>query len=150
MMNNKIIYGMVALGAWMLGDLLGSFISYYPPSPLEEIIGVFTVFFIVRYLAHKITDEWGLPQWLDYKPFNCELCLTFWSLITIYTTIWLSFSCLYVGIGGIILASMNALAMWIDQKQRTVRIEDLKGDEEYDVEIINQGEEIIINKRQDK
>lgn len=89
---------------------------------LFEIIMMFVVFFITSYAAYYITELKGLPQWLLYKPWICRLCLTFWSLITIYTTFLLSFQCLYMGIGGIILASMNALAMYIDQRNKTIKI----------------------------
>lgn len=89
---------------------------------LFEIITVFVIFFVVSYAAYYITEVKGLPQWLQYKPWECRLCLTFWTLITIYTTIWLSFHCLYIGIGGIILAILNAIAMWIDQRNKTIKI----------------------------
>ena len=93
-------------------------------SVLIEILTVFALFFAVNYFAYLITEKWGLPEWLQYKPWICRLCLTFWTLIFIYSTIWLSFSCLYIGIVGNILAILNALAMWIDQKQKTVKLED--------------------------
>lgn len=92
---------------------------------LFEIITVFVIFFAVNYGAWYITEVKGLPQWLQYKPWECRLCLTFWSLVFIYGTIWLSFQCLYIGIIGILLASMNALAMYIDQKNKTIKLEDL-------------------------
>lgn len=94
-------------------------------SVLIEILIVFALFFAINYLAWLITEKWGLPEWLQYKPWTCRLCLTFWTLIFIYSTIWLSFACLlYIGIVGNILAILNALAMWIDQKQKTVKLED--------------------------
>ena len=93
---------------------------------LFDILLVFIIFFLVKWLTWKITDEWGLPEWLQFKPWICNICLTFWSLITVYISIWLSFSCLTIGIGGVILASLNALAMWIDQRNNTVRIEDFE------------------------
>lgn len=114
---------------------------------LFEFIILFAIFFAVSYAAYWLTEVHGLPQWLQYKPWICRLCLTFWSLIAIYTAIWLSFHCLYIGIGGILLASMNALAMWIDQRQKTVKIEN---NEPLDIEIIENGNEIIINKITDK
>ena len=89
---------------------------------LMEIATIFMIFFPVNYFAYYLTEERGLPKWLQYKPWICRLCLTFWSLVIIYLTLWLSLSCLYVGIGGILLASMNALAMWIHQKTHTIKI----------------------------
>jgi hypothetical protein len=80
------------------------------------------IFFTVSYAAYWITEVKGLPQWLQYKPWICRLCLTFWSLVFIYSAIWLSFSCLIIGITGNMLAVMNALAMYIDQKNKTIKI----------------------------
>lgn len=92
---------------------------------LFEITMMFVVFFITSYIAWYMTEVKTMPQWLNYKPWICRLCLTFWSLITIYTTFLLSFQCLYMGIGGIILAILNAIAMYIDQKSNTIKIEDI-------------------------
>lgn len=89
---------------------------------LFEFIIMVVIFLVINYMGYWITEVKGLPEWLDYKPFICRLCLTFWLLIGVYTVIWLSFSCLYMGIGGIILAMLNALAMWIDQKNKTIKI----------------------------
>lgn len=90
---------------------------------LFEFIIMVVIFLVINYMGYWITEVKGLPEWLDYKPFICRLCLTFWLLIGVYTVIWLSFSCLYMGIGGIILAMLNALAMWIDQKQKTIHLD---------------------------
>ena len=89
---------------------------------LIEFIILFTIFFTVNYGAYWFTEVRGVPRWLEYKPFECRMCLTFWSLIAIYSAIWLSFACLIIGIGGILLASMNALAMYIDQRNKTIKI----------------------------
>jgi len=89
---------------------------------LFDIITVFIIFFVVNYSAYYMTEVKTMPQWLQYKPWICRLCLTFWSLITIYSTIWASFNCLIIGTVGITLAIMNALAMWIDQKSKTIKI----------------------------
>lgn len=80
------------------------------------------IFFSVNYGVYWLTDKKGLPEWLEYRPFNCRLCATFWSLIAIYTAIGLSFSCLYTMVGGILLAIMNAIAMWLHQKNNTIKI----------------------------
>ena len=87
-----------------------------------QILLILVIFLPIKYIAYYITEVKGLPQWLDYKPFNCKLCLTFWLLIASYLTIWLAFACLYTAIGGIILAILNALAMWIDQRNKTIKI----------------------------
>ena len=87
-----------------------------------QVILIFALFIPIRYLAWKVTEEWGLPEWLQYKPWNCKLCLTFWSLLVTYLSIGLIFNLYITLIGGIAFAIMNALAMWIDQKNKTIKI----------------------------
>lgn len=88
-----------------------------------EFILILVIFLFIKWLTWKITEEWGLPDWLQYKPWVCNLCLTFWSLMGVYITLGLSFSCLYLMIGGCILAILNAIAMYIDQKQKTIHLD---------------------------
>ena len=88
-----------------------------------EFMAVIIIFLIVSYGAYYITEVKGLPIWLQYKPFECRMCLTFWSLIGVYSAIWASFSCLIIGVVGILLAVLNAVAMYIDQKQKTIHLD---------------------------
>ena len=92
---------------------------------LLQALAALIIFFVVNYGAYWLTEVKGLPAWLQYKPWVCRMCLTFWSLMAIYITLWLSFSCLYIAIYGILLAILNAIAMWIDQKDKTIKIEDI-------------------------
>lgn len=87
-----------------------------------QVILILAMFIPIRWFAWKVTEVWGLPEWLQYKPWNCKLCLTFWSLLFSYLTIGLIFSLPITLYGGIALAIMNALAMWIDQKNKTIKI----------------------------
>ena len=86
---------------------------------------VLLIFLVISYGVYWLTEVRGLPSWLDYKPFICRMCLTFWSLVGVYSAIWVSFSCYIIGVVGILLAILNAIAMYIDQKNKTVKIEDL-------------------------
>jgi len=88
-----------------------------------EVLLILAIFLLVRFLAYYITEVKGLPQWLNYKPWNCQLCLTFWSLIATYLSAGV-IGLQITMIGGIILAILNAIAMWIDQRNKTVTIED--------------------------
>jgi hypothetical protein len=87
-----------------------------------EFMAVIIIFLIVSYGAYYITEVKGLPIWLQYKQFECRMCLTFWSLIGIYSAIWASFSCLIIGVVGILLAVLNAIAMYIDQRNKTIKL----------------------------
>ena len=87
-----------------------------------QVILILAMFILIRWFAWKVTEVWGLPEWLQYKPCNCKICLTFWSLLATYLSIGLIFNLYITLIGGIALAIMNALAMWIDQKNKTIKI----------------------------
>ena len=91
---------------------------------LFQFIGVFIIFFIINYVVWYITEKDKVPEFLQYKPFICRLCATLWTLVTVYIAIGISFKLWVVLIAGCILAIMNALAMWINQKNRTIKIED--------------------------
>lgn len=97
---------------------------------INIIIQLFVIIFVfigVVWLTYRITEVWGLPKFLQYKPFNCWTCLTFWTLTFIYGSIWLMGYSI-TGIGGLILAVLNAIAMKVNQKNKTVKIEDLEDD----------------------
>lgn len=87
-----------------------------------QVILILAIFLPVKWLTYQITDVWGLPVWLNYKPFSCYLCLTFWSLLAVYLTVGLVFQIYTTLIGGIVLAVLNAVAMYVDQRNKTIKI----------------------------
>lgn len=89
---------------------------------LLQVILILGIFLPVRYLAYYITEVKGLPVWLDYKPFNCRLCLTFWSLIAAYLTSGIILGFEITLYGGILLTILNAIAMYINQKNKTIKV----------------------------
>lgn len=89
-----------------------------------QVILILVVFLPVKWLTYQITDVWGLPEWLDYKPWSCYLCLTFWSLLAVYIAVGLIFQAYITLIGGIVLAILNAIAMWYDQRNRTITLDE--------------------------
>lgn len=89
-----------------------------------QIILIFTIFILDRYVVDKWVNQKNYPKWLDYAPLNCNLCCTFWSLMVIYLVIGLVFQWWWTMIGGMILAALNAIAMKVDQKNKTIKIED--------------------------
>ena len=91
-------------------------------SMILQVILVLALFIPVKWLTYNITEKWGLPEWLDYKPFSCYLCLTFWGLMAVYLTVGLVFKA-YVTLGaGVLLTVLNAVAMYIDQRNRTIKV----------------------------
>lgn len=86
---------------------------------IAQLLAMLVIFLGTKYLTYNITMVWGVPKWLDFKPWNCTLCLTFWSLVAIYTTLWI-IGYQWLGISGLILAILNAIAMYIDQRRKTI------------------------------
>ena len=89
-----------------------------------EIISIAIIFVIDRYIAYRWVNMKHFPQWLDYKPFNCELCFTFWSLLIIYICIGWLMNWYVTMIGGIVLTILNAIAMWRHQKNNTINLDE--------------------------
>ena len=89
---------------------------------IAQVVLILALFIPIRWFTWKITEVWGLPEWLQFRPWNCNLCLTFWSLLAAYLSIGLIFQAYITLIGGIVLAILNAIAMWIDQRNKTIKI----------------------------
>lgn len=86
-----------------------------------QLLVMLVIFLATKYFTFQLTEVWGLPRWLNYKPWNCAMCSCFWSLVAIYTTIWIM-GYWWTGIGGLILAILNGVAMYIDQRKKTVDV----------------------------
>lgn len=93
-------------------------------SILLEALAALVIFFVMNYAAYWLTEVKGLPSWLQYKPWVCRLCLSFWSMMGIFTTLYLALDLMYVAIYGILLTVLNTAALWIDQKDKTITLEE--------------------------
>ena len=83
---------------------------------LLELSNSIFVFFVIDYLVYLIIENDKIPSWLQYKPFVCRKCASFWALVFAYVVIGISFKLWYFLGCGLILASLNALAMHLDEK----------------------------------
>jgi len=90
---------------------------------LQVILSII-VFFVVKCIIYNITEK-GLPDFINYQPFNCYKCFSFWTLITLYIVILLSFSTWAFSIAGIIITILDAIALTIDEKNNTISIKDI-------------------------
>ena len=91
---------------------------------LLQILLVLALFFGIKCLCWKITDEWGLPAWLNYKPWCCFKCLSCWTLLATFTSIGLIFS-LWIVLGlGIGLTFLDTIAVIINERNNVIKIED--------------------------
>lgn len=79
-------------------------------------------YFVDVAVAYYLTEVKRLPTWLQFPPFDCRKCLTFWTLIGSAVVIGLSFQWYWAMGMIIILAILTAISMHIDQKNKTVKI----------------------------
>lgn len=87
-----------------------------------QVLLVLVVFIPIKWICYKITEEWGLPKWLDYKPWVCRKCLTFWTLSSFYISMGLLIGAYVTMIVGMILTILDTVAVIIDQKNKTIKI----------------------------
>lgn len=87
-----------------------------------EIILTFIIFFVTKSIVFYLTDIKGLPDWLNYKPYNCYKCMSFWALITIYSTSFVlsNYHYWYVLITGLSITILDAIAKCQDEKKGVI------------------------------
>lgn len=88
-----------------------------------EILLIPTLFLIVTAICYWITEYDKVPRWLHYKPFICNKCLTFWSLLGVGISMFL-LDFIVTGVALVVLGILNAIAKHKDEKDNTIKIED--------------------------
>lgn len=78
------------------------------------IVSLIILFFAVKWLAFLITKNVELPVWLDYKPYNCPTCLSFW--LNIGLSVCLTFLITKLSIVYIIITLLDGVALLIDYR----------------------------------
>lgn len=81
-----------------------------------EYISAFILFFATVCLVWMVVEKWQLiPDWLNYKPFSCRTCCTFWTLVAEAVGLALmEFWIAAIALG--LLSCLNAAAQLIDDK----------------------------------
>lgn len=88
---------------------------------IEVLVGI-ALFLLINYLTYYLTENDKLPDWLDYKPFNCRKCLFTWASLMVFGVIGLitSFTYPYVFGFGIGLSILNAIALIYNDKKQFI------------------------------
>lgn len=92
---------------------------------LFEFVIAFIMYFVIVYGAYYATEVKRLPEWLQFPPFECRKCLTFWSNFIAGLVVGLSFSLYITMITVFVMAILTAISMHIDQKRKTISINNL-------------------------
>lgn len=87
-----------------------------------EIILAFILYFAIVFIAYYVTEVRRLPEWLQFPPFHCRKCLTFWSNMFAFISIGFCFKLYWFMGTGILLGILTAIAMKIDQKNKTIKV----------------------------
>lgn len=89
---------------------------------LFEFVIAFIMYFAILYWAYYATEVKRLPEWLQFPPFECRKCLTFWSNFIAGLVVGLSFSLYIAMITVFVMAILTAISMHIDQRNKTISI----------------------------
>ena len=87
-----------------------------------QILVTFIVFFLTAFISWLTTEKWTMPAFLQYKPWVCRVCQNFWLNVFAYVGIYLAFGWKITLILGLILTVLNTIAQKIDQKRKTINI----------------------------
>lgn len=90
------------------------------------LIVIIGIFFGTKFGIYKLIEGGHIPEWLNYKPYICEMCLGFWVLNGIYLALALIFN--YLFFLGNILTILDTIAQYVHIKNNTVSI---KNEEDY-------------------
>lgn len=91
-----------------------------------EFIGFFVVYLVIIYLAYYVTEVKRLPEWLQFPPMDCRKCLSTWSVLGVSLVIGISFGWYVFLITGVIMAILTGISMHINEKNKTIKLEDFK------------------------
>lgn len=81
-------------------------------------------------IAFYFTEVWEIPykvKFIDFKPFNCCICCTFWSniLSNLVLTLSTNFNYLYASILWLILTILTAISMKVNERKNTIDLSEI-------------------------
>ena len=82
---------------------------------LITILLTIILFFAVKWLAFLIIKNVELPAYIDYKPYNCSSCLSFW--LNLSLSICLTLLITKLSIVYIIITLLDGIAMLLDKRK---------------------------------
>lgn len=87
-----------------------------------QYISGFIIFFAVVAAAWYVTEKRVLiPSFLDYQPWNCKKCLSFWTGIAVSVGLFI-LGWWVCGLTLAMLSSANAAAVVLDEKKNGIQL----------------------------
>lgn len=79
------------------------------------ILSFIALFFSIKWLSFLILENIQLPAFLDYKPYNCSTCLSFW--LNLGLSVCLTLLITKLSIIYIIITLLDGIALLIDERR---------------------------------
>lgn len=93
---------------------------------LAQVFLALVIFFTIKLSIYKMTEVWGLPEFLNYPPYSCQKCAQAWGLTSIYLVSGLICH-LWITMGlGILLTALDTIAFIKNEKNKFININDEK------------------------
>lgn len=90
---------------------------------LIELLVVIVVFLDIKYITFKVTEEDKIPNFLNYEPYVCYRCLSFWTLTALFLVSGLILNLWITMAVGLILTALDTIALSVHIKHNTVKID---------------------------
>lgn len=88
-----------------------------------QVLLVIVIFILIKWICYKITEVWGLPTFLDYMPYSCRKCLSFWSLTACFIACGLLLHLWITMAVGCVLTVLDTIAVIVDQRKKTIHLD---------------------------
>jgi len=89
-----------------------------------QVLTALFIFFGIKVLTQWLfekEDRWP-PRMLNYRPWSCRLCFTFWLLLACFGVWWLLTKWTLTVVLGIMLTALDAIAQKVEQRNNTKSI----------------------------
>lgn len=90
---------------------------------LLEIVVAVVEFFLLQYIVYLWTEKnLQYPEWLEYKPWCCRLCLGFWLPVGFFLAVGLTLHLYLMMATGLIITVLNTIAYYIHENNHKLLI----------------------------
>lgn len=92
---------------------------------VAQIVSALFIYFGILAIADELfkSEQWP-PNFLNFKPFSCEVCFTFWSQLFAFGCFWLISRWDVTLVIGVLLTILTGIAKHVEEKNNTISIDE--------------------------
>lgn len=92
---------------------------------VAQITAALLIYFGVMVIAQELfeSEKWP-PKFLNFKPFSCQTCFTFWTHLFAFGCFWLISEWNLTLVIGVMLTILTAIAKKVDEHNNTISIDE--------------------------